>query len=167
MNKVFDTRYYPLIQAIIKHGNIASSGMNDLFYLREDLTVRAQEWMVVEMIVEQRQEYRSIIDLSRMSGIPPSTFFRIVNRLQKAGFVDKYHVRGNRKNIVLRPTELALNYYENKVAEFREIIWGDFCQELEGISDSDIIKFTNAINRLNDRMPSVRYTEELDLIKVE
>lgn len=167
MNNMLNSRYYPLIQAIVKHANIASSGMADMISLGDGLCIPAQEWMVVEMVVELREEYRSMVELSRMLGSPPSTFFRMVTHLQKAGLVDKYHIRSNRKSIVLRPTELAIRIYEDHAAEFKSIIWKDFCRELEGVSDNDIVQFTQAIIKLNDQMPSARYTKELDLIKVE
>lgn len=167
MSDALNNRYSPLIKAIIRHTNIVSSAMNDSVALREDVVVPVQEWIVAELVVQQRKEYNSMVELSRIVGIPPSSFFRIVSHLQKKGLVDKYRVHGNKKNIVLRPTELALELYNERTPELRTAIWGDFCQELEPLSDSDISRIISAFDKLNGKVPSSQLEQELELVKLE
>ena len=167
MRDAANKRYDPLIQALIKHSNIAGCGMSDNISLSEGVVLPAQEWVVVELVIEHQEEYKSMVDLSRLIGLPPSTFFRIISHLQKAGLVDKFRISGNRKNIVLRPTALALKIYSEQAEKLRDQIWGGFYKDLERFSDEDIRTFTEAISRLNERMPSQRYIHEFELIKVE
>ncbi len=167
MTPDLNNRYTPLIQAIMRHSNLVSCMMNDSITLRDNVVVPVQEWMVVELIVEQREEYNSMVELSRIFGIPPSTFFRIVSHLQKIGLVDKYRINGNKKNIVLRPTELALSIYEERTPEMRNGVWSDFYQELEPLSDRDISRIVNAFHKLNGKLPSSKFAQEFELIKIE
>ena len=126
-----------------------------------------EEWIVAELIIHQRDEYNSMVELSRMIGIPPSSFFRIVSHLQKMGLIDKYRVHGNKKNIILRPTELALDIYDEMEPEMRNSVWGDFYKELDQLSDRDIMIVTNAFNKLTRDLPSSQFYQELELIRIE
>ena len=167
MDKANYNRYRQLVKAIIKHTNIVSSSMNDPILIGDNAVITLQEWLVVEIVVEQREEYKSMVQLSREAGIPTSTFSRMVDHLHKVGLVEKYRVQGNKKIIVLRPTELALRLYEERTSGIGTEIWGEFYNELEWLSDDGIEAITNAINRLNERLPSRQYSKDFELIKVE
>ncbi len=164
MNEESIKRYIPLEKALMKHAMIVSSGLNDRIALDDRVSVTVQEWIVIELIVEQRNEYNSMIELARKVGIPSSSFSRIVSRLQKAGLILKYHIQNNRKSIVLRPSEQALAYYEEVKVGMGTEIWTEFFQALEHFSDSDIILLTDALLKLNDRLPSARYSQEIELV---
>lgn len=161
------SRYFPLFKAIIKHVNIVSVNMNEKIPINDQASVTLQEWLVTELIVEQRDSYFNMVELSRMIGLPPSSFFRIVRQLQKAGLVEKYRIQSNKKSVVLRPTELAIQEYAKRSTEVRDDIWGEFFSRLDGFSDEEIVTLTEAFDKLNENIPSSRYTKELELIKVE
>ena len=108
MSENKQSRYASLAKAIMKHAIIVNSGLNEIIELEGGHKITLQEWLVAETVVEQRDEYNNMVELSRKIGIPPSSFFRIISHLQKAGLVDKYHIQGNKKSVVLRPTKLAL-----------------------------------------------------------
>ena len=167
MSKTGEERYIPLLKAIIKHVNIANSGLTEKIPLEGGSEITMQEWLIVELVVDHREEYCSMIDLARMIGIPQSSFFRMVSHLQKAGLVDKYRVKGNKKNIVLRPTELALHIYKDRTTNVRGQVWGDFFRALDPFSDSEIDVLTNAFNQLNDNLPSAKYSQQIELVKAE
>ncbi len=167
MSRKKENRYIPLLKAIIKHSNIVSSGLNEKVSLNDDIVITNQEWIITELIVEQREEYYSMIELSRMIGIPQSSFFRMVSHLQKVGLAEKYRVKGNNKNIVLRPTELAVQFYKERTDAMRSEIWDDFFKALDRFSDEDIEAFTEAFNLLNDDLPSAKYSQKIELIKID
>ena len=162
-----NNRYALLVKAIIKHSLIVSSGLNEKIPLKGGSEITMMEWLAVETVVENRDEYNSMVELSRRIGIPPSSFFRIVHHLQKTGLVEKYRVQGNKKNIILRPTALALSIYEERTPDLRNSLWGDFYKELDQFSDSDIRKIVNAFSKLNSRLPSSQFAQELELVKTE
>lgn len=167
MSKTGEERYIPLLKAIIKHVNIASSGLNEKIPLEGGSEITMQEWLIVELVVDHREEYCSMIDLARMIGIPQSSFFRMVSHLQKAGLLDKYRVKGNKKNIVLRPTELALHIYKDRTTNVRGQIWDDFFRALEPFSDDEIKTLTSAFNQLSENLPSAKYSQQIELVKAE
>ena len=167
MSDKFNNRYAPLVDAILKNCNVVNNGMNDSITLRDNVVLSVQEWTVTELIIQQREEYSSMVELSRKIGIPPSSFFRIVSRLRKIGLIDKYRVQGNKKSVILRPTELALSIYDEIEPELRDNLWGSFYKELEQLSDRDIEIITNAFNKLTRALPSAQFNQELELVKIE
>ena len=167
MSRKKENRYTPLLKAIIKHSIIVSSGLNEKISLNDDIVITNQEWIITELIVEQRNEYYSMIELSRMIGIPQSSFFRMVSHLQKVGLAEKYRVKGNKKNIVLRPTDLALRFYKERTTGLRGQIWDNFFKALDRFSDEDIEAFTDAFDQLNEDLPSAKYSQKIELIKID
>ena len=165
MTDEMNERYSPLIQAIIKHSLIVNSGLNDVVRLRDGIEITMQEWLVVEAVVEQRNEFNSMVEISRRTGIPASTFFRFVSHLQKLGLIEKYRIQGNKKSIVLRPSELGLELYNERTNSERNAIWGDFMAALNQFSDSEIAVFTDAFKKLTEKLPSARYSQEIELVK--
>ena len=160
-----NNRYMPLMKAIIKHAIIVSGGLNEKVSLSEGIQVTVLEWLVVELVVEQRSEYYSMIELSRKIGIPPSSLSRIVSRLQKIGLIEKYHIQDNNKTIVLRPSKLALGLYEERTPRVGGEIWNEFFDALESFSDSEIGTLTSAFQELNERLPSARFSQEPKLVE--
>lgn len=167
MSNLSNNRYNALCKAIIKHSIIVSTGLNDKVVLNENIAITQLEWLIVETIVEQRNEFKSMIELSRMIGLPSSTFSRLVGHLQKSGLIDKYRIKNNKKNIVLRPSEQALALYEKRTVDAKEKIWGDFFKSLDCFSNEDIEKLTEAFTQLNNRLPSARYSQDIELIKMD
>ena len=165
MNDESIKRCIPLVKALMKHAVIVSNGLNEKVMLGEHIVITLQEWLVVELIVEQSYEYNSMHELSRKIGIPPSTFSRIVNHLEKVGLIDKYRIHNNKKNIILRPSEQALTFYRERTTGVGEEIWGEFYKALDHFSDRDIYILTDAIQKLNERLPSARYSQDIELIK--
>ena len=161
MNSLSMDRYIPLVKALMKHAIIVSNGLNEKIALNEHISITLLEWLVVELIVEQRHENHSMVELSKKIGSAPSSFFRIVSHLQKVSLVEKGRLQNNKKNIVLRPTEQALAFYEERTTGLGEEIWGDFYKSLEPLNDGDINTLTDAIVKLNERLPSARYSKEI------
>lgn len=118
--------YASLAKAIIKHSLIVNSGLNEKISLEGGHEITMLEWLAVETVVDNRNEYNSMVELSRKMGVPPSSFFRIISHLQKEGLVTKYHIQGNKKNIVLRPTEHAMELYSERSKGKRQEIWSGF-----------------------------------------
>ena len=74
MNDESIKRCIPLVKALMKHAVIVSNGLNEKVMLGEHIVITLQEWLVVELIVEQSYEYNSMHELARKIGIPPAPF---------------------------------------------------------------------------------------------
>ena len=72
-------------------------------------------------------------ELTEMLNVDKSTTTKAVQKLERAGYVIKSHMKDNRKNIVLFPTEKAEIVYEKIIKE--ENIRADLC--FDGFSETE------------------------------
>lgn len=161
-------RYRPLVAALVLHSNIIHKGMNEKFDLGNGMVLSTHEWQVLEYIVEHKDDYFSMIQIARQLGIPQSSFSRIVGILNNYGLIDKYQVENNKKNVVVRPTDFALELYAKRSGSLDSRYFRVFFDALEGIEDADIVTFTEALNALTQAIISQPQEDsEPKLIKLD
>ena len=160
-------RYRPLVAALVLHANIVGKGLSMRSDIGDGIMLNPQEWQTLEFIVEHSDSYFSMIEISRQLGIAQSSFSRIVKILHDNKLIAKYQVAGNRKNIVLRPTEYGTRLYRNRVEHSSGSRFLQFFSELESLSDENIATFTRALNHLTMSLPSARDSQDVQLIEVD
>ncbi len=100
-------RYRPLVAALVQHVNSVSKNGVALF-VYEDIYLTPNEWQVLEYIVEHREDDEHMTNMISSLAIPQSSFSRIQKKLCSMGLIERYQMTDNKKNIILKPTELAL-----------------------------------------------------------
>lgn len=70
------------------------------------------EVQIMEHILEYAEERRNMKWYASRLGLSQATFSKYVQKLVNKGLVEKYHVEGNSKNIVLMVSPLGLREYE-------------------------------------------------------
>ena len=160
-------RYRPLVAALVLHANVVNRGLSMCSDIGDGIMLNPQEWQVLEFVIEHSDSYFSMIEISRELGIPQSSFSRIVKTIQDYKLISKYQVAGNRKNIVLRPTEYGKSLYSKRVGSSSSIGFNSFFEELDSLSDDCIKTFTRALNHLTLGLPSARDSQEVELIEIE
>jgi len=138
-------RYRPLVAALVHHVNTVTRSTADSHFIYENIYLAPNEWQVLEYIVEHSEDDQHMIDMSNALAIPQSSFSKMIKKLCGIGLVDRYRSVDNKKNIILKPTELAVKAYEFHTAELYRKMFKPFFDELEEFSDEDIEKFTHAI----------------------
>jgi len=152
-------RYRQLVAAIVQHTNIAkNNGAKNHIY--KDIYLSPNEWQVLEYIVEHRNDDERMIFVSDRLGIPQSSFSKIVKSLHAADLVERYKSTDNNKNIILKPTELAITAHAYHTDYSYTQIFKPFFDSLEGFSDEELARFTDAMTLLNSRMTQGLPAEE-------
>lgn len=147
-NTAWMGRYRHLIETIVRHRNAFSRVMNNKTEHYNDVSLSIIEWEVLEYIIEHEDDDSSMAQLSERLMIPASSFSKISQALCGYGLIAKYQMVGNKKNIILKPTDLGLKYYRDRSSLLIELIFGDFFKELEGFSDDELEHIANAIEIL-------------------
>ncbi len=160
-------RYRPLVAALVLHANVVNRGLSMRSDIGDGIMLNPQEWQVLEFVIEHSDSYFSMIEISRELGIPQSSFSRIVKTIQDYKLISKYQVAGNRKNIVLRPTEYGKSLYSKRAGVPSSVGFISFFKELDSLSDDSIKTFTKALNNLTLSLPSARDSQEVELIEIE
>ena len=159
-------RYREIVAAVVLHGNVAMRTQADTMDIGEGIRLKHQQWQILEYIVENRNEIFSMIDISYRLNIPQSTFSRTVSLLYDYGLVEKFQAVNNRKNIILRPTEIGLQIYKNNVENRVKPLFINFFDALKNVSDEDLHAVAKAIEILDNEMLPER-KKEIEIIKLE
>ena len=141
-------RYRQLVETIVKHRNAFARVMNSKTEQYEEVSVSILEWEVLEYIIEHENDDASMAQLSNRLCIPPSSLFKLSKTLCNYGLVAKYQMVGNKKNVILKPTEKGLNYYINRAEMLNDSIFGQFFEELSEFSDEELAHIVRAIDIL-------------------
>lgn len=158
-------RYRPLVAALVKHSNINTKLGKNRSETEIGIPLTANEWQVLETVIEHQHEVSNMNRLAEAIGIPQSTFSKTVKYLCGAGLVEKYQTATNRKNVILKPTTLACDLYEKHAAILAQYVFGDFFRQLEQIGDEDLQTVIHAIEMLNHALDPAIPEEEVELIK--
>ena len=70
----------------------------------------------------------------------------------------------NRKNIILKPSDLGRKFYNDRASDLRKQIFDAFFRELENVSDEDLNHFAAALDAIS---PSEENEKEYMLVKRE
>ena len=145
-------RYRPLVAALVRHGNIAINGLKHRGEPLPGVKLSATEWQVMETVIEHQLEVTNMNRLAERIGLPQSTFSKVVSYLCGQGLVEKYQTATNRKNVILKPTELALQVYEAHSKVLEEQMFRGFFRDLDGLDDDALDTVIRALEGLNQRM---------------
>ena len=152
MNTEWMGRYRPLIAALVRHSNIVQRRITIRTNVENGIILNAQEWQVFEYIIEHLYDDAHMNLISDRLGIPQSSFSKIVKLLCSYGLVEKYQMTNNKKNIILRPSDYGLLLYEKHSSSLIDSTYGDFFDQLESFSDTDIELIAKAIETLNNNL---------------
>lgn len=143
-------RYREIVSALVQHSNVVSKAGSERHYMYDGIYMTSNEWQVLEYIVEQRNQDERMILMSETLGIPQSSFSKIIKSMSALGLVERYRSVDNRKNIILKPTPLALKVYDFHAKQSYDKVFKPFFDAMEGISDEDLDAVAKAIELLSN-----------------
>ena len=147
-------RYRPLVAAVIRQTNIAIKDISSKHDIGEGIRLNNNEWQTMEYIVEHRDDEEKMNTICERLSIPQSSFSKIVKRLVEYGLVERHTTANNKKNIILKPTELAVRLYRKNVDEVVAGRFAGFFEKLEPLDDDTLAVITEAIEAFNNDIES-------------
>ncbi len=143
-------RYRELVRALIYYSNCSNRSrpvsMNPVL---GDTSLLKHEYQVLEYILEFEEENRILSDISRDVGIQPCTVTKVTRRLLSLGLIERFHIKGNRKNIVLKPTQKGRAVYEAYCTRDISKLFAPFFESLESFTDAELDTIMHAIQTMN------------------
>lgn len=143
-------RYRELVRALIFYSNCSnrSFGVN-LTSLKNGVTLNKHEYQTLEYLVEFEDENKISADIARGIGILPSSVTKATKRLLSLGLIERFHIKGNKKSIILRPTKEGISAYHEYVQRDIQDVFLSFFKELDHFSDEDLTHLENAVHILS------------------
>lgn len=111
--------YRLVIEKLIKYCNFYIANYNKEAYRGTDIPFSFAQIQIVEYLLENEDLHQNMSTISSRLGITTSYFSKLVNKLVKKGLLEKFHIEGNRKNIIIQVTETGKRVY----GEYSEFIY--------------------------------------------
>lgn len=144
-------RYRALVAALTRHVNVLEK-LKDGFRaeLPDGAYIDRPAWQILEYFIEHGDNTHNMLEIATKLGIPQSTFSKKVNMLKRYGFIERFFAEGNRKEIIVRPTEKAFAFYKQNTDGYVSKIFEPFFEKLERFSDEEIASLTEAFDAFTD-----------------
>lgn len=136
-------KYRNLFDAVYRAANAYSQACR-MELVGVNVPFSAYEIQIMEHIMEHENE--NMKQHAYSLGLSPSTYTKYVQKLVKKGLVEKYHIAGNNKNIVLRVTDFARQEYKLYSAEAYDTFFKELFEKLDTYSESQIAQMTDFLN---------------------
>lgn len=168
MEKDWMGRYRALMDELVIHTNIVIKGQKIKHDIGDGVLLIAQEWQILEFLIIHEDENHNMGYIAEKLNIPQSSFSKYVKNLWERNLVEKYQTKGNRKNIILKPSQKGIDLYYRRVEEVYHPNFKNFFDSLSKISDDDLNIFVFALRLHNADLVSYDKREEaLELIRKE
>lgn len=125
------------------------------------------EVQIMEHILEYGDKNKNMVWYARQLGMLPSTFSKYVKKLVEKGLVEKYHLSDNKKNIILKLSELGIEEYELYSKTAYELWFRDFFRLLDNLSEEQLQQTQEIIALWGNWCTNLTQKKEAELIKID
>lgn len=142
-------RYRELVRALIYYSNSSNRGMfKKTLSPVNGIALSKPEYQILEYLCEFDNENKIMADIAHDLGIIPSIVTKSTKTLVGYGLAERYHIAGNRKNIILKPTQAGRKMYIDCYTGDIEKLFIPFFNALDGLTDEQLKTFERAIYTL-------------------
>lgn len=149
MNVEWMERYRPLMRALVNHTNSACRIANIRTDIKDGILLNHYDWQVLEYLYEHEANDENMLHMSNVLGIAQSSFSNITKTLCHYRLIKRYHTRTNKKNVILKITELGKEVYEHHVTTHLKDYFTPMFTVLSELSDAQLDVFVRALDTFN------------------
>lgn len=140
-------RYRELVRALVFYSNSSNHYIGATRKPLFPFTLNQCEYQVLEYICEFEDENKIMSDIARETGFMRSSVSKATQRLLSLNLIERFHFSGNKKSIVLKPTEAGKAAYIERYKAI-EHVFQDFFQQMDDFTDDELHKFEKAVHTL-------------------
>ena len=160
-------RYRELVRSVVYFSNSSNRSVMRGNRGSAGFELTQQEWQVLEYICEFEDQHKIMADISRDLGIIPSNITKATKGLLAKGLIEKNHIVGNKKNVVLTPTESGKKMYFKILKTAIQPAFEEFFRKLDSVDEDQLKIFEDALYTLSGRWSSLSDKKELEKIDDE
>lgn len=144
-------QYRELVEKIICFAN-GYSQVNNNEFMGNDIKYSFSQIQVVEYLLENEDLNQKMSEVALNLGLTASSFTKLVNKLVVKGFLKKYHIHGNRKDVILQVTDIGRRVYKEYSEEIAAMLFGEMFEIGNSVPIEFIQTFTKMMESLNSKM---------------
>lgn len=99
--------YRDFVEKMIKYGNAYATRCQKEHYFGSEILFSPSQLQTMEYILESEDQHQSMVEIAARLGVSPATFSRNVKRMVEKGLLEKYHLEGNRKTVIVKVSPWA------------------------------------------------------------
>jgi len=131
-------RYREFVGLLCKYVNIFANLGNKAFTDKLGFRLTSLQFQTLECILEYEDENKNMMFMANKIGLKKSTFSKFVKMLVNYGLVERFQQKGNRKDIILKPSEKGRVYYKARSEILLESAWKGPFTVLDKLSDENL-----------------------------
>ena len=160
-------QYRELIASLFRFGN-AYSQIAKQQTVGDKVRYGPYEVQIMEHILEYGDNNPNMAWYAAKLGVDRSTFSKYAKKLAEKGLIEKYHLSGNRKNIILRLSALGNEEYEKYIRVAEDTWFTEFFSMLQQMPETSIRDLRKVLDTWADWCFVLSEEEkEEQLIKIE
>jgi len=162
--------YRDLVEKMIKFGNAYANRYQKERYYGGKIQFSPSQLQTMEYILETEDQHPSMAEIALRLGISPSAFSKNVKKMTEKGLLEKYHLAGNRKKVIVKVSPLGRETYRIYSQFALKYRFGPLFEMLDEIPKEYLEKITHIIDVLADWPPKPQpqnEAEEAVLIRIE
>lgn len=130
------------ISELMRFGNAYALNYNTERDLGLGIKLSASEVQMMECIISSEDEYLKMAEIAAKMGIPASTFSKNIKKMMEKGFIEKYHLSNNKKEIIVRVSDYGRTIYEKYCRIVTDSLYGEVFRRLDEIPPEYEAKLT-------------------------
>ncbi|MBR5232209.1 MAG: winged helix-turn-helix transcriptional regulator [Clostridia bacterium] len=125
--------YREIVEKLIHYCNVYAAVYKKERLTHEGVTFSYSQVQVLEYLLENESNHDNMSIVAARLGIALSTFSKLVTALEAKGLLEKYFLEGNRKNIVVRVSDLGRSVYASYSKEISNTHFTHMFEALDNI----------------------------------
>lgn len=171
MNVSWMGKYRIFVEKLVKFGNAYAQHYNTEKIFNTPVPLSSLQIQVLEYILENEEKNQKMTDIAARLGISPSTFTKHVKRMVDRGLLEKYHIEGNRKEIIVKASENGIKLYGMYSDYIHREVFQPIFQELDDLDDQTLAKFEKILELAckmgGETVKKEEKTQTVKLIRLE
>jgi len=158
-------RYREFVGLLSKYVNIFGNLGNKAVTDKLGFRLTSQQWQTLECVIEYEDENKNMMFMANKIGLKKSTFSKFIKVLENYGLVERYQQKGNRKDIILKPSDKGHVYYKTRSQILMESIWKEPFAVLDKLSDENLAVIVDFMKKVIDDL-DLKNNKVVELFKL-
>lgn len=143
--------YRKLVKEIIWFANGYSQLYNKEI-LGMDIKYSFLQIQIIEHLLENEDLNEKMAEIAVQLGLTASTFTKLVKKLVDKGLLDKFHIQGNRKDVILKVTDKGRHIYKEYSEQIAMELFSGMFEIGKDVPSEFIEMFSKMVGSLNSKM---------------